>query len=87
MFLASYGKATIETDSYTIYVIVSIIICVGVFAYNTYKNFDVTAEGSLGTRITRALKAGVLASSSVMALLEESEDVDNATRTETADTY
>lgn len=84
MFLAAYGKATIEADTYTIYVIVSGAVCVAVFAYNTYKNFDVTEEGSLGTKITRALKAGAVASSSVVALLEESEDEDNA-RTEPTD--
>lgn len=84
MFLAAYGKATIEADTYTIYVIVSVAVCVAVFAYNTYKNFDVTEEGSLGTKITRALKAGAVASSSVVALLEESEDEDNA-RTEPTD--
>ena len=77
MFLAAYGKATIEADTYTIYVIVSVLACLGIFAYNTYKNFDVTSEGSLGTKITRALKAGALASSSVMAILEESEDVED----------
>lgn len=86
MFLAAYGKATIEADTYTIYVIVSVVVCVAVFAYNTYKNFDVTAEGSLGTKITRALKAGAVASSSVVALLEESEDVDDV-GTESIDSY
>ena len=84
MFLAAYGKATIEADTYTIYVIVSVVACLVIFAYNTYKNFDVTTEGSLGTKITRALKAGAVASSSVVALLEESEDEDNA-RTEPTD--
>lgn len=86
MFLAAYGKATIEADTYTIYVIVSVVVCIAVFAYNTYKNFDVTAEGSLGTKITRALKAGAVASSSVVALLEESEDVDDV-GTEPIDSY
>lgn len=86
MFLAAYGKATIEADTYTIYVIVSVVACLAVFAYNTYKNFDVTAEGSLGTKITRALKAGAVASSSVVALLEESEDVDDV-GTEPIDSY
>ena len=86
MVLASYGKATIETDAYTVYVIISILICLGVFIYNTYKNFDVTAEGSLGTKITRALKAGAVASEAVVALLEESEDAEYASRPEQANT-
>lgn len=74
MFLAAYEKPTVEADAHTIYVIISVIACVGVFVYNTYKNFDVTAEGALGTKITRALKAGAIASSKVAALLEESEE-------------
>lgn len=74
MFLAAYEKPTVDADAYTIYVIISVIACIGVFVYNTYKNFDVTAEGALGTKITRALKAGAIASSKVAALLEESEE-------------
>lgn len=87
MALAAYGKATIETDADTVYIIVSVIFCIAVFMYNTYKNFDVTAEGSLGTRITRALKAGALASESVVALLEESEDTEDDSRPESFNSY
>jgi hypothetical protein len=77
MYLAYSGKDTIETNTYDVYLIISAIVCIAVFVYNTYTNFDVTAAGSLGTKITRALKAGAIASESVVALLEESEDVDN----------
>lgn len=73
MGLAYFGKPAIETDAHTVYIAVSIIVCFIVFAYNTYKNFDVTEAGAFGTKITRALKAGVIASSEVASLIKESE--------------
>jgi hypothetical protein len=87
MLLAAFGKETVDTDAYTVYMVVSFLLCIIVFIYNTHKNFDVTAEGSLGTNITRSLKAGAIASESVMTLLEESEDVDDEPRSESFNAY
>lgn len=73
MALAYFGKPAVETDAHTIYIVVSVLVCAAVFVYNTYKNFDVTEAGTLGTKITRALKAGALASTEVVSLIKESE--------------
>ena len=60
----------IEADYSTIYFIVSIIVLIAVIVYDTYKNFDVTEQGRLGTKITRALKKGVIDNDKVEEILE-----------------
>ena len=66
-------QKNIDADYNTIYSIVSIVVLVVVICYDTYKNFDVTAEGKLGTKITRALKKGVIENDKVQEILDEVE--------------
>lgn len=73
---AASGKTELPATWDTVYLIVSALAVALTFAYNTYKNFDVTKEGALGTKVTHALKAGAISATEVMALLEESEGVE-----------
>ena len=66
----------IDVDYPVIYSIVSMVVLVVVICYDTYKNFDVTAEGRLGTKITRALKKGVIENDKVQELLDEVSEND-----------
>ena len=71
MFLTKH----IETDYATIYSIVSLAVLIAVICYDTYRNFDVTEEGKLGTKITRALKKGLIENEKVTEILEDAEEI------------
>ena len=71
MFLQAKGKTPISAEYDEIYSIVSLVVLVAVICYDTYRNFDVTQEGKLGTKITRALKKGTIENDKVKEILEE----------------
>ena len=74
LLLQSIDKPIIETDYETIYAIVSVVMLIIVICYDTYRNFDVTKEGKLGTKITRALKKGIIENDKVQEILDNTEE-------------